>query len=263
MKSAKKKPTLLIDADTLIYASSSGNEVPIQWSEWLWTLHANFDECVAQLEDMLVSIQNGIPSSDIIMVLSHEKRWRNAVMPEYKGNRKNVRKPVVYQPMREYVQDRWQTYMKPGLEGDDVLGILTTHPNLIPGKKVIVSIDKDMKTLPGFLCNYMKDRNEDGDPWTIHEVTELDADYQHMFQTLTGDTTDGYKGCPGVGPVKAETILKNCPQEKWWDAVVASYVKAGLNEEVALMNAQVARICRYTDYDFEKKEVILWTPTHH
>jgi hypothetical protein len=41
----------------------------------------------------------------------------------------------------------------------------------------------------------------------MHEITEAQADRFHMIQTLTGDVTDGYPGCPGIGPVKAEQIL--------------------------------------------------------
>jgi DNA polymerase-1 len=42
--------------------------------------------------------------------------------------------------------------------------------------------------------------------------------------------------------------------------VTSAYASAGLSEDVALMNARVARICRADDYDFTKKEVILWEP---
>ena len=38
-------------------------------------------------------------------------------------------------------------------------------------------------------------------------VDEKTADYYFMFQTLTGDTSDGYSGCPSVGAIKAERVL--------------------------------------------------------
>jgi Autographiviridae exonuclease len=255
---AEKKPTLLIDADTLVYAAASANEEPFQWSEWEWTLHSDMDACVAQLEDTVQEIQEGLQTDKIIMALSDGERWRQDVMPEYKGNRKGTRKPVTFLPLREYVREKWNTYQRPRLEGDDVLGILATHPTLIPGKKIIVSIDKDMKTLPCLLSNYSKDRMPKPDPWIVRKITPEQAHRNHMLQTLTGDTTDGYKGCPGVGPVKADKLLEGCPPEKWWEAVVACYKAAGLGEAVALQNAQVSRILQYTDYDFKRKEPILW-----
>jgi DNA polymerase-1 len=93
------------------------------------------------------------------------------------------------------------------------------------------------------------------------EVSEDEADYWHLFQTLTGDQTDGYSGCPGIGPKKAEAILQHPDnQDDLWGVVVRTFVKAGLNEDEALVQARVARILRASDYDFEKKEPILWTP---
>jgi DNA polymerase-1 len=103
-------------------------------------------------------------------------------------------------------------------------------------------------------------------------VSEPRADYWHMYQTLTGDSTDGYPGCPGIGPVKAEKILeggyvvddpgavKTFNVNLAWGHVVAAYEKAGLSEAVALENARVARICRASDYSIKTKEVRLWTP---
>jgi DNA polymerase-1 len=131
------------------------------------------------------------------------------------------------------------------------MGIFATWSKL-KGEKVIVSIDKDMKTIPGLY-------SRDGE--TIVEVSEDEADYWHLFQTLTGDQTDGYSGCPGIGPKKAEAILQHPDnQDDLWGVVVRTFVKAGLNEDEALVQARVARILRASDYDFEKKEPILWTP---
>ena len=83
-----------------------------------------------------------------------------------------------------------------------------------------------------------------------------------MFQTLTGDPTDGYKGCPSVGKVTAEKILtphKN-NYKKMWEAVVETYKSKGLSSKVALLEARMARIVRASDYNFKTKQPILWSP---
>ena len=72
-----------------------------------------------------------------------------------------------------------------------------------------------------------------------------------------GDATDGYSGCPGIGPKTAEKVLE---QGCDWATVVGCFKAKGLSEEAALIQARVARICHAKDYDFEKKEVILWNP---
>jgi DNA polymerase-1 len=167
--------------------------------------------------------------------------------------------------LRERLEKLYRCESRPTLEGDDVLGIFATHPKLVETDTVIVTIDKDLQTIPGWIW----------DTGRMEEATHISlvqANYNHMFQTLTGDSTDGYKGCPGVGPVNAARILDEAVGActPWandaqrarclWDAVVATYAKKKLGEEVALMNAQVARICRWTDYDYTRKRVIPWRP---
>lgn len=200
----------------------------------------------------------------MIVALSDDERFRPKVMPSYKHNRKG-RKPIVYAPLRQHVHETMKTYQRPGLEGDDVLGILATHPTLVEGEKVIVAIDKDLKQIPGWHYNY--GRREDS------YIGEAEAEWFFFMQCLTGDSTDGYPGCPGIGPKTAEKILApfydvdpddaDCSvlaADKAWQAVVKEYEKKGLGLEVALMNARVARILRHTDYDFKNKEVRLWQP---
>lgn len=99
------------------------------------------------------------------------------------------------------------------------------------------------------------------------EINLGEADFNHLFQTLTGDVCDGFKGCPGIGPKKAGNILGVATdsdghffRDVAWDAVVATYEKKGLTEADALVQAQVARICRAEDWDADKREVKLWSP---
>jgi DNA polymerase-1 len=93
-------------------------------------------------------------------------------------------------------------------------------------------------------------------------VTEDEADYWHMFQTLTGDTVDGFKGCPGMGPVGAQKLLGEAmaTEDGMWPYVVKAYEKKKLTEADALTQARLARILRWGDWDKNKKEPILWTP---
>ena len=240
--------TLLIDGDIICYEAASAVEQEIDWGEDLWTLHSNLDEAKALVETKLLRWQERF-SADIVIGFSDSANFRKAVYPDYKGNRKSKRKPLAYKPLKQWMEGVWESYQRPGLEGDDILGILATHPKAIRGQKIIVSIDKDMKTIPGYVWN------PDKDDEPIFYSTE-EADYWHLYQTLTGDTTDGYPGLPGCGPKGAEKVL----EDPSWEAVVAAYEKKGLTEEDALVQARCARILRATDYDYAKKEVKLWCP---
>lgn len=252
--------TLLIDADSLIYAAASRFETATQWEPEVWTYHGDLDAARAHLNSEINGLRELLKADEVVLALSdYTNPWRKIVLPTYKSNRKDIRKPVLLKPLRDYCHEAHPTFQRPGLEGDDILGILATAPKPpepITGERVVCSIDKDLGTIPGIHFNWKKD--EDGG---TREVTLEAADRMHLRQTLTGDTVDGYPGCPGVGPVKAEKILGDAVTvADMWPRVVAAYVKAGLNEESALVQARVARICRASDFDFKKREVILWKP---
>lgn len=247
--------TLLIDGDILVYRIAAAAETPIDWGGDIWTLHSDLAECKVALDSQITMYMEELKADDIILAFSPPKNFRYRIYPQYKNNRQGKRKPITYVPLKAYAHEKYKTFERPDLEGDDILGILATSPVIIKGEKIIVSLDKDLKTIPGKICDMR-------DPITIQEITEQEADCNHMLQTLTGDTSDGYPGCPGIGPVSAAKLLDGTEKTyaAMWPIVVKAYEKKGLSEETALIQAQIARICRRNDYDFKKKEVIPWTP---
>lgn len=259
--------TLLLDADMLVYEAALAHEIEIQWDSDLWTLHAHFDPAREQLQDTIKHLLERLEADKAVLALSdYGPAWRKEVMPTYKLSRHTKRKPIIYKALREFIHENYTTYQRPGLEGDDVLGILLTNSSVIPGEKILVSNDKDMNTLPGLHCKLSDALKATGGFASIRRVTEPEADLYHMLQALMGDVTDGYPGCPKIGAVTAAKVLApfltEDPQKfdglGAWKAIVACYVKAGLNEVAALENARVARILRNSDYDFVNKEVLLW-----
>lgn len=244
--------TLLLDGDIIAYQMAVVAEKPIHWGEDLWTLHADADQATVNCDNKIASLLDKLDGDHVVVCLSDTKNFRKMIDPSYKANRTDVRKPMILGSIKEYLTQNYTTYVRPNLEADDVLGILATHPTIIKGEKVVVSIDKDLKTIPGLHAS-MK-HTEDG----VFSVSLEDADRWHLYQTLVGDTTDGYPGCPGVGPKKAEKLLEG--DNATWATVVEAFDKAGLSELVALTQARLARILRHTDYDFKKKEPILWQP---
>lgn len=255
---------LLIDADIVAYKCASLSEDSIDWGD------GETSKAVADIKDAQQKVINTVESyvdelkgEPIICLSDDDVNWRNTVLPSYKQHRKTSVRPELLYPLKAFLFENWRSYRKPTLEGDDVMGILSTHPKLLKGEKIIVSIDKDMQTIPGLLYN----PDKDNEPQLISEAY---ADYFHMYQTVMGDATDGYKGCPGIGEVKAAKLLQSAIDAAeagacdvnvcMWDAVVEAYELAGLTEEDALVQARVARICRHTEYNFKKREVKLWLP---
>lgn len=239
--------TLLIDGDIVLYQYASTVEHEVNWDEDVWSLWADAGEAkqlILQYLDNLVEVTG---ADDFIFCLSDKDNFRKDIEPTYKANRKGKRKPVCYKGLLDWVQEEFQTEKWSTLEADDVMGILATS-DMIEGEKVIVSEDKDMKTIPCLLWRSGE----------MLEISEKEADYNHLYQTLIGDTTDGYTGLRGVGAVRASKILEN----PTWQAVEDAFIKAGYTKEEALVQARLAKILRAEDYLFDFGSPKMWSPKY-
>lgn len=241
--------TLLIDGDLMLYRASSATEFSCQWDDDIWFLSSNLEESKDLFKQALEALTNSLASVDrFIVALSDTANFRKLVYPAYKQSRKNTRKPLVFRPLREWIEDTYETVRFPSLEADDAIGILATAPDF---KGVVVSDDKDMQTLA---CTLYRQQQ-------LTQITPEEADRFWMLQTLMGDSTDGYQGCPGVGPKTAEKLLTGKTLRENWSHVVNTYRRNGLTEDDAVMNARLARILRHGDYDTTTNEVKLWNPS--
>lgn len=235
--------TLLIDADILVYRAISSTEQEIEWEPDVWTIHTDLNDAMESFDESLRDVLDTVGISGYLLCFSDTNNFRKKVYPAYKSNRANTRKPCGFKAFKEKVIEQYRGTIKPNLEGDDCLGILATKNP----KSVIYSGDKDLKQIPG-------QHLVDGKIISIHEE---EADRFFYTQVLTGDPTDGYPGCPGIGKVKAEKILDT---DDPWKAIVEAYDKTGLTEADALVQARCARILRNTDWDEKKQKVKLWKP---
>ncbi len=248
--------TIIIDGDIPLYSIAFSVEEPIDWGNDFWTLHSDMgmarDSFVIWmdkvLEDLASPEAGGCEEHNAVVALSDSSNWRKVLYPEYKENRATKRKPVVFKPLRSFIQKTYDTLVYRNLEADDVLGLVATPED------IMVSSDKDLLTVPGNHYNPMK--AEEG---VVH-VTRDEAFRNHMMQTLTGDVTDNYKGCPGVGPKGAEKILAGLEVEEMWPAVLEKFEKAGLFKEEALVQSRIAHILHPSEYDVDTHEVRLWDP---
>lgn len=244
---------ILIDGDIIAYRASSSVQRDIDWGDGLWTCHAFLSDAKEQFFTLTDDILNREVFKDsdyeIKFAFSDSNNFRKELCETYKANRSNKRKPTCYMALVEFIMSNFDSVKLPLLEGDDVLGILATDPNY---DSIIVSLDKDMKTIP---CKFYNFGNDE-----LFTITEDQAKYNHMYQTLIGDTTDGYSGCPKYGPVKAKKLLDSLTPDKYWEGVVGAFKGQGLTEEDALLQARLAYILHNGDYDLANRKVKLWTP---
>ena len=241
--------TLLIDADWLVHSACAACECDIRWDEWINTLHLEQGDVKDFITMRLGYWRDTTGDDQVVMCFSDYPTFRHDLCQEYKANRVGKRKPLGMRDIRRWVEQNYECRTCVGLEADDVMGLLATNGSY--ANPVMVSVDKDLRTVPGSLL--AKDQ--------LETVTLLDANRTWMKQALTGDTSDNYPGLKGVGPVGAEKLLGAATSlPDLWEKVVTAYQKAGLTLADALFNARMARILRHGDYDFHTGEIHLWDP---
>lgn len=132
------------------------------------------------------------------LVLSSSNNFRKEQYPDYKANRKGE-PPKLLPDAYAMLYDWGLEILKiDTLEADDVMGIYSTHPKT--SNMVIVSTDKDMKQIPGWIFN----PDKDAFPW---RVTEAEARRMLAYQIIRGDAGDGYNGIYGMGEIKTNAWL--------------------------------------------------------
>jgi DNA polymerase-1 len=245
--------TLLIDADVLAFEASVIAEESIEWKEEMWTVHADMALAKARIVNRVEQFKEKLQADDIVMALTDRANYRRILNPDYKSNRSKSRLPIILKQVKKWIIEEMDGQLWPNLEADDVISILATDKKM-DEETIIVSIDKDFKSVPGIYYDFNKDET--------HHVSQEDADRYHLIQTLTGDATDGYSGVPKVGAVTAKRLLEKEGYE--WDVVKKCYEKAGLTENDALMNAWMARLLQADNYCFRTNTIKkLWTPRNY
>jgi DNA polymerase-1 len=242
----------LFDTDIFAFKAAATHESKTAFGSYSYPEQArkNFDSRISEVAEKL-----GL--TKVVMCLTDNENFRYDVLPSYKSNRDRNKeaRPELLSMLKEYASDGYTSYKREGLEADDVMGILATHPTLIEGEKIIISEDKDMRTVSAKVYN--PNRPDDG----VLDISPEEAAAFHMWQTICGDTTDGYKGAVGIG--KASEYAKDIiftDMSGMWGEVLMAYAQVKLTEEDALVQARMAKILTAPYYDFKSKSVKLWSP---
>ncbi|MDB5317112.1 MAG: hypothetical protein JWO24_2956 [Rhodospirillales bacterium] len=248
------KPVALLDGDIIAYTAASICQVTEG-------LHGPLEVPTFNEADVRFAVRRMVDewcdkagAGERVVLLTGRMNFRKIVAPSYKMNRVGAAKPVALGYARGLLLEQYGARIVEGLEADDLLGLMLTG-SMSDGRGVVVSVDKDLRTVPGLHLNPRKDEKP-------VEVTLHQADFLWMTQTLTGDPVDGYGGAKGVGPVGASRTLGGVVGVSGlWASARAAFQSVGMTHDDALQQARLARILRTGDYDKETKEVLLWHPT--
>ena len=237
---------LLIDSDFLAYKAAQACEIGIDFGEDVIIAQSQFSDVLRVFHNELNKVTKAMMEDDFILYFSSTKNFRKKIYPDYKGHRMK-RKPLGYKRLVNYCRKNHNFKLIEGLEADDTIGIEATR--FADPHNIIVSPDKDMRQIPSTLWDMKND---------VVEITKDDGDRWHLIQSLSGDPTDGYSGCPGIGVKRATELLDK--NENKWEAVCKAYRDRGLSDDDALLNARLAKILQKEDFDHDRNQPILWTP---
>jgi DNA polymerase-1 len=238
--------SLLIDADYIVYKCCASTETEIDFGEDLIVVTSRFSEAYEYVERELYNIASDLGCfDDSILFFSDSINFRKSIDPAYKGHR-NRKKPCGYKRVINKLKEEYHVVMMPTLEADDAMGIYATKED----GHIICSPDKDMRQIPGELYDFTQE---------VSTITPEGGYQWHLIQTLAGDQTDGYAGVPGIGIKRAVTLFEK--DGYTWDTVVKAFAEKDLGEDVALINARLAKILQVEDYDFTNQEPRLWSPS--
>lgn len=224
------KTPLLVDADEFIYRACAGNEKEIILNND-HVLHADWGMILFSLDSALGDLREAT-EMDLIFAISSPTNFRKDIASTYKSNRKATRKPMGMTRARElFLSGEYgECLIQDGLEADDILGQESSSYSMC-------SSDKDLRTVPGSLYNPTKGT------WEV--ISQVEADRFLVEQVLSGDSADGYPGCPGIGATRAKRALEGLGHPEEMVAVaLALYEKAGLDREDMLKQARQAFILR-------------------
>jgi DNA polymerase-1 len=143
--------------------------------------------------------------------LTPKTTFRNKVRDDYKGNRKDVAKPVHLEAIRTYLISIYKAKVVDNIEADDALGLKQDDTTCI------ASIDKDLLMVTGKHYNFVKKEHK--------YVTPEEGTRFFYQQMITGDSADNILGIRGLGKVKASKLLNDTARKNWDNMIIDLYIK--------------------------------------
>lgn len=217
----------LVDADIVTFRGAfSAEDEPEAWI------------ACSRTEGILREIAETTGCTSMELWLSGPDNFRYGIYPEYKANRIKTKRPRWEHEVKEFLTKSFSANWSQGCEADDMLGVRQME---LGDNSVLCTIDKDLWQIPGWKYNFVKKEKS--------FVTPEEGIRFFYYQCLVGDTADGIKGVPNVGPVKANKLL---------DAATAEALREGTEVERALYNAVVDQFSCYEEFLMNAQVLHIW-----
>lgn len=237
----------LFDYDSLIYKSCYRIVDVAQIREWFdlgrdkaWMREKIIEKSVRRLCDMGDNLF--LDLDDVGIRVEHVEYFitaaRNSVRKKLDPSYKSHRKPNKWvNKVRRHLLEANFAITSDEYEADDL--IYDRAMQLGDEHCLILTMDKDLKQIPGIHFDYYRptivdeDGNKQKQPCRGLDIVSPDqAKRFFWYQMLTGDHGDYIKGVPGIGPKRAEKLLSDTEIAMLKSKVMSVYFNKfnGLNE---------------------------------
>lgn len=161
------------------------------------------------------AVQHFNPRNIVVTFDTKEKTFRHEMDENYKAHRQKA--PDDFYPQLPYIHEFVEatgipSLMIPGFESDDLIGSISTQTQEQFNNVYILSGDLDFLQLVNDTIELVKFNGKIEN--SVHYgPTQTKARYDITpkqmidFKAITGDSSDNYKGIPGVGPKTAAMLL--------------------------------------------------------
>jgi DNA polymerase-1 len=175
---------------------------------------------IRRADELMFRILNTCQSTEYKLYISGSENFRYELYGDYKANRVGKERPIMLEPVKEFLLSEWEGILTHGYEADDAISIQASMENAVdnePGRSeyIIAANDKDFLQLPGEHYNFVTD--------AFQMVSEDEALWNFWNQVLTGDYSDNVPGLSRVGPARAAKILSGHSPRDYAEVVRNAY----------------------------------------
>jgi len=220
MATAKPKLIAIVDADSLLYESAGAFETVFDFGPDNVVVEVDPEGARNHLDKAIDKIVTAMGCTEYKLFVTGPTNFRYDVLPTYKHNRSNTKKPEMVEELKGYMLENHPCVKTSKIEADDAVTILMSRS---ANKYIVGHIDKDIDQVEGQHYNWRDDK--------IYTVDYESGQRFFYKQILQGDSTDGYGGCHLVGPVKADDILSGITRKGKGDKEVLTYHGAYIGVE--------------------------------
>lgn len=196
---------LVVDIESYIYRACTACKTLIQdqKNKYIYTESYDLRKGMDYLANFIEDLKARFLTNDVILVVGDKNNWRKQYYPDYKANRKDKEKPVMYDIVLNEIYNNYNVQSLPNLEADDTCRIIYEDNKTFPIRKLLVSIDKDFHSFPCELYDPLHNKQ--------YVINPAEADYNLMKQIIMGDKADNIQGLDGYGEVKTVKFLDSEP----------------------------------------------------